>query len=77
MGLANVRFEVKIEPVDPGESGADAVCFLIFGQPGQPMAPLVEVASGGEMSRFLLALKRRWRRSMDPAPFFSMRSTLV
>ena len=57
MGLANVRFEVKIEPVDPGEFGADAVCFLFSANPGQPMAPLAEVASGGEMSRFLLALK--------------------
>ena len=57
MGLANVRFEVKLEPVDPGESGADAVGFLFSANPGQPMAPLAEVASGGEMSRFLLALK--------------------
>ena len=52
-----MRFEVKIELVDPGDFGADAVCFLFSANPGQPMAPLVEVASGGEMSRFLLALK--------------------
>ena len=57
MGLANVRFEVAVEPSEPGESGADAVCFLFSANPGQPMAPLAEVASGGEMSRFLLALK--------------------
>lgn len=57
MGLANVRFSVAIEPATPGEEGADAVQFLFSANPGQPLAPLAEVASGGEMSRFLLALK--------------------
>ena len=57
MGLANVRFSVAIEPAPPGEEGADAVQFLFSANPGQPLAPLAEVASGGEMSRFLLALK--------------------
>ena len=57
MGLANVRFAVAIEPAGPGEDGADAVQFLFSANPGQPLAPLAEVASGGEMSRFLLALK--------------------
>ena len=57
MGLANVRFAVAIEAASPGEEGADAVQFLFSANPGQPLAPLAEVASGGEMSRFLLALK--------------------
>ncbi len=57
MGLANVRFAVAIAAGDPGEEGADAVQFLFSANPGQPLAPLAEVASGGEMSRFLLALK--------------------
>jgi DNA repair protein RecN (Recombination protein N) len=57
MGLANVRFAVAIEPATPGDEGADAVQFLFSANPGQPLAPLAEVASGGEMSRFLLALK--------------------
>jgi DNA repair protein RecN (Recombination protein N) len=57
MGLAHVRFAVAIEPAEPGEEGADAVGFLFSANPGQPLAPLAEVASGGEMSRFLLALK--------------------
>ena len=57
MGLAQVRFAVAIEPADAGEEGADAVRFLFTANPGQPLAPLAEVASGGEMSRFLLALK--------------------
>ncbi|MFM8604266.1 MAG: DNA repair protein RecN, partial [Cyanobium sp.] len=57
MGLAHVRFAVGIDPASPGEEGADAVRFLFSANPGQPLAPLAEVASGGEMSRFLLALK--------------------
>jgi DNA repair protein RecN (Recombination protein N) len=57
MGLANVRFAVAIASATPGEEGADAVQFLFSANPGQALAPLAEVASGGEMSRFLLALK--------------------
>ena len=57
MGLADVRFEVELLPVEPSQLGADAVRFLFSANPGQPLAPLMEVASGGEMSRFLLALK--------------------
>jgi len=57
MGLANVRFAVAITPAPPAEEGADAVQFQFSANPGVPLAPLAEVASGGEMSRFLLALK--------------------
>ena len=57
MGLANVRFAVRIEPAPASADGADTVQFLFSANPGQPLAPLVDVASGGEMSRFLLALK--------------------
>ncbi|MCX5925837.1 MAG: DNA repair protein RecN, partial [Cyanobium sp. LacPavin_0920_WC12_MAG_63_22] len=57
MGLANVRFAVAIAPASAGEEGADAVQFQFSANPGVPLAPLAEVASGGEMSRFLLALK--------------------
>ncbi|MFZ9229068.1 MAG: DNA repair protein RecN [Prochlorococcaceae cyanobacterium] len=57
MGLTHVRFAVHLEPSAPSDDGADAVQFLFSANPGQPLAPLAEVASGGEMSRFLLALK--------------------
>ena len=57
MGLTHVRFAVVLEPSAPTEDGADAVQFRFSANPGQPLAPLAEVASGGEMSRFLLALK--------------------
>ena len=57
MGLTHVRFAVSLSPCEAGEEGADAVQFQFSANPGQPLAPLAEVASGGEMSRFLLALK--------------------
>jgi DNA repair protein RecN (Recombination protein N) len=57
MGLENVRFRVDFSAVEPMDLGADAICFLFSANPGQPLSPLAEVASGGEMSRFLLALK--------------------
>ncbi len=57
MGLAHVRFAVEITPMAITEEGADGVRYLFSANPGQPLAPLAEVASGGEMSRFLLALK--------------------
>jgi DNA repair protein RecN (Recombination protein N) len=57
MGLAHVRFAVQLQAAPASEEGSDAVCFLFTANPGQPLAPLAEVASGGEMSRFLLALK--------------------
>ena len=57
MGLDNVRFQVQLTPIDPSEQGGDQVSFLFSANPGQPLAPLADVASGGEMSRFLLALK--------------------
>ena len=57
MGLVDVRFSVELLSVAPAEHGSDAVRFLFSANPGQPMAPLTDVASGGEMSRFLLALK--------------------
>ena len=40
-----------------GPSGSDGVEFLISTNPGAPFAPLAKIASGGELSRFILALK--------------------
>ena len=57
MGLQHLRFEVRLSDAEPAEHGSDQVTFLFSANPGQPLAPLAEVASGGEMSRFLLALK--------------------
>ncbi len=57
MALEHVRIEVLVDHCEPGILGADSVQVLFSANPGLPLAPLLEVASGGEMSRFLLALK--------------------
>ena len=58
--LDAARFQTLVErlPADRwGESGIDRVEFLISTNPGAPFAPLAKIASGGELSRFILALK--------------------
>ncbi len=57
MGLEQMRFAVDLKPQPPAEHGSEQVCFLFSANPGEAMAPLGDVASGGEMSRFLLSLK--------------------
>ncbi len=57
LGLSNVRFKIQFNSCQPTAKGADEIQFLFSSNPGQDLAPLVEIASGGEMSRFLLALK--------------------
>ena len=50
-------FETQVATVDAGASGKDAVAFTVATNPGAPAGPLAKIASGGELSRFLLALK--------------------
>ncbi len=50
-------FETQVVTTDPGPEGQDAVTFTVATNPGAPAGPLNKIASGGELSRFLLALK--------------------
>jgi DNA repair protein RecN (Recombination protein N) len=50
-------FKTEIAAETPGPDGADAVAFTVATNPGAPSGPLNKIASGGELSRFLLALK--------------------
>ena len=50
-------FETQITPEAEGPEGRDAVSFTVATNPGAPAGPLNKIASGGELSRFLLALK--------------------
>ncbi|MGR3542070.1 MAG: DNA repair protein RecN [Hasllibacter sp.] len=50
-------FETRLAPAEPGPDGADEVAFTVATNPGAPAGPLAKIASGGELSRFLLALK--------------------
>ena len=47
-------------------AGYDVVEFLLSANPGEPLAPLAAVASGGELSRFMLALEVVLRRESEP-----------
>jgi DNA repair protein RecN (Recombination protein N) len=57
LAMAQGRFEVVVEPNEPGDDGADDVTFLLGANPGEPARPLARVASGGELSRAMLALR--------------------
>ena len=55
MERAVFKTDVSAEPAGPG--GVDAVAFTVATNPGAPSGALNKIASGGELSRFLLALK--------------------
>jgi DNA repair protein RecN (Recombination protein N) len=55
--LDAARFRTAIAPVEPGPAGTDRVEFEVSTNPGLPFGPLTRIASGGELSRFILALK--------------------
>jgi DNA repair protein RecN (Recombination protein N) len=58
--LDRARFVTGVEPAPEaewGESGADRVAFAVSTNPGQPLGPLAKIASGGELARFMLAIK--------------------
>ncbi len=57
LGIPNVRFKVVFEECEPTINGIDKVNFMFSANPGLPLAPLEETASGGEKSRILLAIK--------------------
>ena len=50
-------FRTEFEPTQPGPDGQDEVTLTVATNPGAPAGPLNRIASGGELSRFLLALK--------------------
>lgn len=55
--LPKVRFEVSIEPCELNSNGKDRVEFLISTNVSEDLKPLAKVASGGEVSRVMLAIK--------------------
>jgi len=57
LGLNNANFAIKLKKIDSTHHGSDCIHFLFSANPDQKLAPISSVISGGEMSRFLLALK--------------------
>ena len=57
LDMPGVSLEVAMEPVPLGTGGGDRVEFLIAANPGEPPKPIARIASGGELSRIMLAIK--------------------
>jgi len=68
LGLENANFLIQFSECKPSSDGIDDIQFLFSANPDQRLAPLSSVISGGEMSRFLLAIKSSI--SKKPNTFF-------
>ena len=63
LGFATARLPLSVEARDLGASGADLVRFMFAPNPGDPPRPLAKIASGGELSRVMLAVKQALART--------------
>ena len=58
LSLEGARFEVELRPrPEVSQQGAEFAEMMFSANPGEPLAPLARVASGGELARFMLAIK--------------------
>lgn len=57
LDMPKVRFEIELTACEPNANGTDDAEFLIASNPGEPLLPMVRIASGGELSRIMLALR--------------------
>lgn len=71
LAMKNALFLVDFQPLaEPGPAGVDRVEFLFSPNPGEPPRPLARIASGGELSRLMLALKQVHPESDVPTLIF-------
>jgi DNA repair protein RecN (Recombination protein N) len=63
--MENARFKVVFKEIPFVSDGIDEVEFYITTNPGEPLKPLVKVASGGEISRIMLALKTIFSKTQE------------
>jgi DNA repair protein RecN (Recombination protein N) len=56
LGMGEGEFHVELREREPGPTGADEAVFLVRPNPGLPLGPVAETASGGELSRVALAI---------------------
>jgi DNA repair protein RecN (Recombination protein N) len=74
LNMAGTRFAVRLEPPAPAGQGGGAVLgsaeFLLAANAGEPLRPLARIASGGELSRVMLALKTAMAGSHPVALIF-------
>lgn len=69
LAMPHASFDIALTDCDPSTSGNESVQFLFAPNPGQPPKPLGKIASGGEMSRVLLALTAELA-SVDETPVY-------
>jgi DNA repair protein RecN (Recombination protein N) len=69
LGMGSARLTVVIEPRPLGPTGADRVELMLASNKGEDTRPLTKVASGGELSRIMLALKLSLRRADEVATY--------
>lgn len=70
LGMDGSRFETRFQPLEgdgPGVSGLDRIEFFLAANAGEPSRPLKQSASGGEISRVMLAIKGALAQG-DPRP---------
>lgn len=65
LNMEKAVFSVQIKPQEYAANGADLVEFMIATNPGEDLKPLVKIASGGELSRVMLAIKSILAKSDD------------
>ncbi len=57
LDMGKMRFEIQFTPCEPGENGGEKAVFLLSSNPGEELKELSKIASGGELSRIMLAFK--------------------
>ncbi len=57
LSMPNAKFEISFSPQDIDSTGADNVEFMFSSNPGEEAKPMAKIASGGEISRVMLAIK--------------------
>jgi DNA repair protein RecN (Recombination protein N) len=67
LAMEKATFTCQLSPCFPSVTGADRIVFYFSPNPGEKIQPLADTASGGEMSRFLLALKSCFARAQNYA----------
>jgi DNA repair protein RecN (Recombination protein N) len=63
LGFPSARLPIALEPRELGPTGTDRVRFLFAPNPGEEARPLAKIASGGELSRVMLAVKQALART--------------
>ena len=58
LDMPSVRFEIEIKQKEPSSDGCDDVCFMISANKGEELRQMSKIASGGELSRIMLAVAK-------------------